>query len=98
MTQIYAGISAGRRTILGGFERVYLFGSALQSATYDDIDLLLVYENGKDLNVVSAEVRKVLQELSSDFDQTRIDAIVFSQEELGDTDFLKKIGDYVEVI
>ena len=95
MTNVQEYLSANSDAIFPFFNQVHLFGSNLDSDTYDDIDLLLVYGNQEDLPDVSVEVHKALCKLASTFSGTQIDLTVLSERELEGTDFLRKIERHV---
>ena len=97
MTDVQEYLLANSDAIFPFFHQVYLFGSNLDSDTYDDIDILLVYRNQENLFEVSDEVHRALSKLVSIFSGTQIDLTVFSEGELEDTGFLGKIERHVAV-
>lgn len=95
MTDVQECLSANSHAIFSFFNQVHLFGSNLDSDTYDDIDLLLVYGNQEDLPDVSIEVHKALCKLTSIFSGIQIDLSVLSECELESTGFLRNIERHV---
>ena len=97
MTNVQKILLANSDAIFPFFHMVYLFGSNLDSDTYDDIDILLVYRDQENLFDVSDEAHRALSKLVSIFYGTQIDLTVLSEGELEGTGFLGKIERHVVV-
>ncbi len=52
---------------LKGIDKVILFGSAARSEKYEDIDLLVVYKNAPDLNLLNEICNKMVKEKRYNF-------------------------------
>ena len=80
---------------LSGFSEVYLFGSILQGAQPNDIDMLLVYHEYNDRGSMEDEKGQIVDWLAS---HTGIDChfVTLSQNELRDTKFLNYV-DHVKI-
>ena len=78
-------------TIFRIFDEVYLFGSSLRTESPADIDLLLVYGEGRDLRDVKRDMQLSLGALCSTFEGTIFDLTVMSTSEVQETAILEQI-------
>ena len=78
-------------TIFRIFDEVYLFGSSLRTESPVDIDLLLVYGEGRDLRDVKRDMQLSLGALCSTFEGTMFDLTVMSTSEVQETAILEQI-------
>lgn len=83
-------------TLFNSFDYVYLFGSVLRNDTYpSDIDILLVYSvySNKicdEIPIIKSKLEKMLR--------FPVDLTVLSQNELIETGFLSRIGNYILIV
>ena len=89
MNSILRLLLDNRDSVFCFFDEVYLFGSALETDTPGDIDLLLVYHDDRDLRDVTAKMQKVLSALCSSCEGSVIDLTTLSKSELNQTKFLE---------
>lgn len=97
MTSVPEQLTENTDSLFQFFNQVFLFGSYLDTDTYDDIDFLLVYRSENDLPDVSFEVHRTLSKLSSVFPGLQIDPTVLSDIEFESTGFLRSIGRYAVI-
>lgn len=80
-----------RDSIFAYFDQVYLFGSTWETEAPCDLDLLLIYSDDQDLQIVAAEMQDVLNTLCSIYEGLIIDLTTLSKSELKQTKFLEQI-------
>ena len=73
------------------FEASYLFGSYLETGNPSDVDVLLVYNDERELQDVAGEAQRILDELCLTFEGQMVDLTVLSESELVDSRFLDKV-------
>lgn len=88
MNKIVSSISENINTF-NFFTKVYIFGSSINNEHPNDIDLLLIYEDYKDVlqnekNYISLFLEKLLK--------LPIDITILSEKELKETRFLEKLA------
>ena len=87
MNKIVHIISENKR-IFNLFIKVYIFGSSINNKHPNDIDLLLIYQDYKDvLQNEKNDISKFLEKLL----KLPIDITMLSERELKDTEFLEKL-------
>ena len=82
---------AMEESVLDCFTEVYLFGSALDTGSPNDIDIVLVYPEGKEIWQVQDERANLIEMLSQVFEGIGIDCTTLSKAELEATRFLERI-------
>lgn len=75
------------------FRQAFLFGSSLRSDTPNDLDLLLVYEDGK-VDLAVSEGEKIKEKLAYSLPMVSVDLTILSESELAQTKFLSSV-DYI---
>ena len=83
--------------VFGCFLAAYLFGSVLAMRSPTDVDLVLVYSSGRNLDSVSSQVRKTRDTLSRMLEGLIIDLTVLSQTEFEHANFLDRLPAWVQV-
>lgn len=73
------------------FDAIYLFGSSLYSTQPNDIDILLIYEDGKRVEDVCSARIKLIDTLSAAFCGMDVHCVTLSEAELKKTRFLDKV-------
>ena len=92
MNSIHRLLLDNRDAVFGFFDEVYLFGSALETEAPGDIDLLLIYHDGQDLQIIAAEMQTVLNTLYSSCAGSMIDLTTLSKSELKQTKFFEQVA------
>ena len=77
------------------FKQVFLFGSALHTDVPNDLDILLVYEDGK-VELAISEGKRISEKVGVILPMTRVDLTIMSETELSQTEFLLSIN-YVSI-
>ena len=75
----------------GFFEASYVFGSCLVAKTPGDLDIILVYQDAKELKDVTREAQTILNKLSAMFEGQIIDLMVLSETELVGSGILDRV-------
>ena len=90
----YIGLIYSKRDdLFWFFKQAFLFGSSLYSDTPNDLDLLLVYEDGE-VDLAVSEGEKIKEKLAYFLPMISVDLTILSESELVQTEFLSSI-DYV---
>ena len=77
--------------LFGSFDEVYLFGSSLNTDFPGDIDILLIYSNGKELTEIIEQKQDIADALSVEFEGMIVDCTTLSNSELDETKILNRI-------
>ena len=73
------------------FEASYFFGSCLEAESVGDVDILLVYDDCRELEDVARETHRVVEKLCSAFEGQMVDLTVLSRCELASSGFLDRV-------
>ena len=77
------------------FKQAFLFGSALHAEVPNDLDILLVYEDGK-VELAICEGKRISEKIGVILPMIRVDLTIMSEAELLQTEFLWGIN-YVTI-
>jgi len=90
MNKIVGSISENRN-IFDFFIKVYIFGSSINNKHPNDIDLLLIYEDYKDILLLQNEKNDISLFLEKLL-KLPVDITMLSERELEETRFLEKLA------
>lgn len=77
--------------VFGPFTAIYLFGSTLWSDYPNDVDLLLVYSEETNIDVIGRERDRIRKQLCDSLGGLPVDCLLMSTDEMQQTKFLERV-------